>query len=690
MAAARSIVLAPGDRLGDFRVVQVIGFGGMAIVYRAEQLAFGRQVALKVLAPRLADDDAFRERFRREARLAAAIEHPHIVPVYLQGEDAGQLYIAMRLIEGGTLLERLRGPGVGADETLRLLRPVAAALDAAHAQSLIHRDVKPQNVLIGPGDHPYLTDFGIATTVHGHGLTATGQFQGSVHYAAPEQIRGEPLSAASDVYALTAVLWQCLTGQVPYPFAHDVQVMNAHLHAPPPRIAAHWPDAPAALDAVLAAGLAKEPADRPASAPELLERAAAALAQTPLPAGIPAFPLDGEADAGDPSRPADGAVAEAGGRGGEAGADRDLAGAAGASRGGAGAGGGGGGAEAGGGATTGGRRRVPRAVAWAGCAAAIAAPLAAFALTGGDAPERPAPATAGALVVRHDGAWSRPAAGDPTAGGELPGATGGGDRQTGGERVVDREPTAGGALPRFADAVVLRRARPGPIVARAGALARPAPVPGGLPRGLAAAATGPARGAAVRLGSLAAVRYDLATPAAALRLFVIPTDRGDQALACRTAPAPPSALLAACDRLAGALRLRRGAHATAAGADPRLARGLAAALRDLADARGSRRGALAAADPRARARAAAALAAAHRAAAARLAGLRPRPGDRAVVASLRRVLRALAGDVDRLRRAAVQGDRAAHAAARRALEGDERALAAALARLGRHGYRPRR
>jgi hypothetical protein len=285
-------ILSTGDTLGGYCIDGMIGLGGMAIVYRAEQISLGRPVALKVLAPQLNHDEAFRERFRREGRHVAALDHPHILTVYDSGEIDGHLYLAMRLVEGDTLSARMLDGGLSADETLRILTAVAGALDCAHAADVYHRDVKPQNILLTAAGHPYLADFGVAKAGVGHGLglTATGGFVGSINYAAPEQIRGEGVNAAGDVYALTAVLFQCLTGEVPYPRDTDVSVMHAHLNEPPPSLRGLQPRF-AGLDAVLARGMAKDTGERYASAGDLMADARRVLAalDPAQRAAIPAF-----------------------------------------------------------------------------------------------------------------------------------------------------------------------------------------------------------------------------------------------------------------------------------------------------------------------------------------------------------------------------------------------------------------
>jgi serine/threonine protein kinase len=292
MSTTRTL-LRSGDVLGGFRIEDVIGVGGMAIVYRAEQICFERPVALKVLSSRLSDDGVFRERFRREGAHAAALEHPNIVPVYDSGEAEGVLYLAMQLVEGTNLAELVQIHGVTADRTIEILRPVASALDRAHAAGLVHRDVKPQNILISHEGYPYLADFGVAKGSNTYGLTATGGFVGSVNYASPEQIRGLTLTAASDIYALTAVLYHCLTGRVPYPCETDAGVIHAHLNDPPPTLPS-LDGADSDFHTVLARGMAKDPGSRYGHAGDLLTAAALCVGRMPsdVRRSVPAFPLE--------------------------------------------------------------------------------------------------------------------------------------------------------------------------------------------------------------------------------------------------------------------------------------------------------------------------------------------------------------------------------------------------------------
>ncbi len=291
MATTTPAILHPGDTLGGFRIDDVIGIGGMAIVYRAEQISLGRPVALKVLSTKLTSDGVFRERFRREGTHAATLEHPNIVPVYDSGEQDGLLYLAMRLVEGTNLAELIQTRGLTADQTIEILRPIASALDNAHAAGLIHRDVKPQNILITAQGHPYLADFGVAKGSNTDGLTATGGFVGSVNYASPEQIRGLTLTPASDVYALTAVLYQCLTGCVPYPRETDAGIMHAHLTEPPPTLPA-LTGADSDFHTVFARGMAKDPGARYGHAGDMVNAAAVSVGRMPSSRrqAVPAFP----------------------------------------------------------------------------------------------------------------------------------------------------------------------------------------------------------------------------------------------------------------------------------------------------------------------------------------------------------------------------------------------------------------
>ena len=288
---ATAVILSPGEALGGFRIADVIGIGGMGIVYRAQQISLDREVALKVLSPQLSGDETFSERFRSEGMHAARLDHPNVIPVYDAGEDRGRLYLAMRLVEGMSLAERLRVKPLTAREALDILGPIAGGLDEAHAAGLVHRDVKPQNILLTDGGHPYLADFGLAKGVESAGLTASGGFVGTLNYAAPEQILGSATSPATDVYALAAVLYHCLTGMVPFPRDTQAGLMFAQVNQAPPRIPLAEADE---FNQLTAKGMAKDPEDRFPSAVELMAAAEHAVEQLPAhyAAQRPAFATD--------------------------------------------------------------------------------------------------------------------------------------------------------------------------------------------------------------------------------------------------------------------------------------------------------------------------------------------------------------------------------------------------------------
>jgi serine/threonine-protein kinase len=243
----------------------------MGVVYRATQAGLGRTVALKVIAPGFADDDEFRKRFERESRLAASIEHPNVIPIHEAGEVDGVLFLSMRYVEGTDLRSLLDREGsLEPRRATRIVAQVAEALDAAHGAGLVHRDVKPGNILIAPADHAYLTDFGLTKRAASESaLTKTGQFVGTVDYMAPEQVEGGRVDARSDVYALACVLYHLLTGRVPYEKPSDMARLYAHAHDPPPVPSAAEPTVPHALDEVIARGMAKDPRDRYQSAGDL-------------------------------------------------------------------------------------------------------------------------------------------------------------------------------------------------------------------------------------------------------------------------------------------------------------------------------------------------------------------------------------------------------------------------------------
>jgi len=259
-----------GTELAGFRILSVLGRGGMSVVYLAEQAFPQRKVALKLVAPELAEDERFRERFIRESNIAASLDHPNVLPIYAAGEADGVLFIAMRHVDGTDLRGLIRSAGrLSVERTSEIVSEVAGALDQAHDQGLVHRDVKPANVLIasgrGPEDrgHVYLSDFGLTKrTLSGSGLTGTGQFVGSIEYAAPEQFQGRPLDARTDTYSLGCVVFECLTGNPPFPREQEAAVMYGHLMETPPAVSEAAPGVPPALDPVVAKAMAKDPDDR--------------------------------------------------------------------------------------------------------------------------------------------------------------------------------------------------------------------------------------------------------------------------------------------------------------------------------------------------------------------------------------------------------------------------------------------
>jgi predicted Ser/Thr protein kinase len=274
-------MIGPGSELGGFAIESIAGRGGMGVVYRARQRLPDRIVALKVISSEYADDPQFRTRFEREAAIAAQIEHPNVIPVHAVGEADGTLFIAMRFVDGVDLRKILTQEGrLEPSRAAAIVDQVAQALDAAHARGLVHRDVKPANILVsssGGREHVYLSDFGLARHIVGsHGLTGTGAFIGTIDYVAPEQARGDRVDARADTYSLGCVLFQALTGSVPFPADNDLAKLFAHGSQPPPSALERNPTLPVEFDAVLKRAMAKEPDERQASAGDLGRAAIAA------------------------------------------------------------------------------------------------------------------------------------------------------------------------------------------------------------------------------------------------------------------------------------------------------------------------------------------------------------------------------------------------------------------------------
>ena len=263
-------MLMPGSRVAGYLIEEQVGAGGMAVVYRARDEVLGRPVAVKVLSPALASDQEFRTRFLRESRAVAAVDEPHIVPVYGAGDAAGILYIASRFVAGGDLsrLQRTAGGPLPPAQVADVISQVASALDAAHAIGLVHRDVKPGNILIeqipGRPDHAYLSDFGLSksTTTDATGLTVAGRFMGTPDYCAPEQITGAEVDGRADQYSLACVAFSLLAGAVPYGRGDSMARLFAHVNSPVPVLTSVRPELPPPADWVLARGMAKSPAER--------------------------------------------------------------------------------------------------------------------------------------------------------------------------------------------------------------------------------------------------------------------------------------------------------------------------------------------------------------------------------------------------------------------------------------------
>ena len=291
-------VLGAGSRIAGYRLEEQVGAGGMAVVYRARDERLGRLVALKIMAPAIASDSMFRQRFTRESRAAAAVDHPHIIPVYEASEAGGVLFIAMRFVGGGDVGSLLRREGpLPSARAASIISPVASALDAAHAADLVHRDVKPANMLLdtqpGRPDHVYLSDFGLSKGVRSARLTASGQFLGTPDYIAPEQIEGLPVDGRVDQYALACVAFELLTAAVIFDRNESLATIWAHLNSPPPRVTATRPDLSPAVDQVLARALAKAPQDRYASCQQFADALREALGLAPYHLGSGATPAAG-------------------------------------------------------------------------------------------------------------------------------------------------------------------------------------------------------------------------------------------------------------------------------------------------------------------------------------------------------------------------------------------------------------
>jgi serine/threonine protein kinase len=280
--------LAAGDEFAGYRIEGRLGRGGMGLLYLAVEPGLERRVALKLIAPEAAAEEVFARRFAEESRIAASIEHPNVVPIYRAGEQDGVPWIAMRYVAGSDLARKIEREGrLAPGDAVRLISQVGNGLDAIHAAGLVHRDVKPANVLVSAEhgtEHAYITDFGVARNVATRsGLTQTGRFVGTIDYVAPEQISGGRVDARADVYALGCLLYKALTGEVPFPREAEAARLYAHLNDPPPAPSTLAGEVPMALDDVVARAMEKEPGDRYPSAGDLGRAAEAALAGTTVP-----------------------------------------------------------------------------------------------------------------------------------------------------------------------------------------------------------------------------------------------------------------------------------------------------------------------------------------------------------------------------------------------------------------------
>lgn len=270
-----------GTPFGHYQIRRLIGQGGMGEVYEAYDTNKGRTVALKILTDRYADDETFRARFLRESRVAAVLQEPHVIPIHDWGEINDVLYIDMRLVRGQTLHDILKQGALEPQRATDIIRQIASALDAAHAAGLIHRDVKPQNIIVTPDNFAYLVDFGIAEARGDTHLTMAGYTVGTFDYMAPERFGDEEATSAVDVYSLACVLYEALTGAKPFPVHSAEQAIRAHVSSPPPRPSAVNPRIPASFDEVIARGMAKHPDDRYGSAGALGRAAKRAMAPDP-------------------------------------------------------------------------------------------------------------------------------------------------------------------------------------------------------------------------------------------------------------------------------------------------------------------------------------------------------------------------------------------------------------------------
>jgi serine/threonine-protein kinase len=292
-----------GTPFGRYRLIELLGRGGMGEVWRAYDSEIDRIVALKMLLPQISQDPEYEKRFRREARAAARLDDPHVVPIYDVGEIDGRLYVTMRLIAGTDLHTLLESGPLEPRRAVAIIEQIASALQRAHRTGLVHRDVKPSNILIDENDFAYLIDFGIARTAEETGLTVTGAAIGTWAYMAPERFSTGEIHPSSDIYALACVLYECLTGQQPFPGKTLEQVASGHIFTAPPRASEKSTTVPTALDQVIATGLAKQPADRYPTALEMAAAARQVIASSSQPNVAPPMPPPPPSQRGWPQHP---------------------------------------------------------------------------------------------------------------------------------------------------------------------------------------------------------------------------------------------------------------------------------------------------------------------------------------------------------------------------------------------------
>jgi serine/threonine-protein kinase len=648
--------LRKGSVMAGYRIERILGAGGMGVVYQATQLSLNRTVALKVLSPGLSRDPTFRKRFRREAEIQAGLDHPHIVAVHEAGETAAGLFMAMRLIRGPNLKDMIVGRELDPGRSIRILASVAEALDAAHAAGLVHRDVKPHNILLA-GSHPFLADFGLTQAADASHLTATGQFVGTFDYIAPEQIEGKQVTAQADIYSLTAVLYECMTGQVPFPARSQAALIYAHLELARPRPTNQRPELPSALNDVVARGMAKDPTARPATAARLIEEAERAFDNRTRAVLRPPPPVERAEELG--VREPEGQVST------QEAARRD--------------------------------RPAP-----GGPSAAAPAPVPApkpSAPAERDAthvmPRRPARAFVGAslavvAVAAVAGALIGSAGGSPS-----PKADSLGARASVGSvdlayptswRREDTNPAVPGL--RFNDPVRIAASNDGATGVVAGQVATTGPTL--LAQSfLARLPDRTPTGTAVRLGGHAAYRYPGLRPrglGGSMTAYTVPTSKGVATIACITGPQPAPSFASRCDAVASSLVLH-GVTIYPIGANPRYSRALSSALGTLNAQRGAVGSRLTAAKtPAAQATAAGTLALAYGAARKRLAAVSPGPVASDVHARLLTALASASAGYGALAAAARRHSKAGYAKARGAIVAADRSLKTQLTALRTRGF----